>query len=107
MAALPASAPPARTRGGASSSASQEPPMAVPFAPGNSDLPSSYENPGVYFQLRSTGAGAANTATSKRALIWGHKLGSGTGQFNSPLRCPGLQQAILYAGQGSDAVRAF
>ena len=81
--------------------------MAPSFSPSNSDLPSSYENPGVYFQLRATGAGAAAAAPSKRALIWGHKLASGSGQFNSPIRCPGLQQAFLYAGRGSDAVRAF
>ena len=80
--------------------------MAAPFAPASS-IPSSYEVPGVYFELRASGAGAAATAPSKRALLWGHKTASGSGQFNSPIRCPGLQQALLYAGQGSDAARAF
>jgi len=79
----------------------------MPLVSGNSDLPSSYEVPGVYFQLRSTGAGAAASAPSKRALILAHKRAAGTGPFNSPIRCPGLQQAILYAAQGSDAVRAY
>lgn len=80
--------------------------MAAPFAPASS-IPSSYEVPGVYFEIRASGAGAATSAPSKRALLWGHKTASGTGQYNSPIRCPGLQQALLYAGQGSDAARAF
>ena len=81
--------------------------MASPFAPQNTDVPSSFEPPGTFFQLRTAGAGAAGGDLGRRVLLLAHKTASGTGQLHFPIRCPGKALAAQYAGSGSDAARAY
>lgn len=77
------------------------------IVPQNTDVPSSFEPPGVYFQIR-TGGGASILADAwKRVFLWGHKLSSGTAAYDVPTRCSSVLEAFLLAGQGSDLARAY
>src|SRR5262245_54171667 len=77
------------------------------IVPTNTDLPSSFEPPGVYFQLRTQGGGSTLADAFKRVLIWGHKLSSGTIPYDSPTRCSSPSEAFTLAGQGSDLAREY
>lgn len=75
-------------------------------APINTDVPYSWENPGVYFRLNTNGSGSSSSL-DKNALLVGYKTSAGTGQPGFPIKVNGTQDAITYAGQGSDACRQF
>lgn len=77
------------------------------IVPINTDVPASYEPPGVYFQIRAQGGGSILSSAFKRVIIWGHKGSSGTMAFNVPVRCSSASEAFTLAQQGSDLARQY
>src|SRR5437764_1388432 len=76
-------------------------------APGNFDLPSSWLSPGVYTSLDTTGAGAGINSVTKRLLLVGQKLSTGSQATDSPVQITTSQDAFNFFGRGSDLVRMF
>lgn len=77
------------------------------LAPTNTDLPSSWEVPGIYLQLDLTGSGAALNSVAKRALLIACKTTSGSYAVDSPVLVAGQATANAYFGQGSDLARLW
>lgn len=79
--------------------------MAPPPVQKNPDLPTSYQRPGVYvYQSR---VGAAPVADNRRVLFFAYKTSAGSMQSNVATRIQNEEEAVSFAGKGSDLVRQY
>ncbi len=73
----------------------------------NTDLPASWKIPGVYTQINFTGSGAALDDDSKRILIWGYRLSTGSAAPDTPIQVFSQSDCNAFFGRGSTVARAF
>jgi len=73
----------------------------------NPDLPGSWLIPGIYFKLNLSGSGAGLNTVSKRLLLWGYRLSSGSQPPDSPVQITQQADVNTYFGQGSDIARLY
>lgn len=75
--------------------------------PVNPDLPSSNLLPGVYLKLNLAGGGGGLNSPSKKLLLIGNKLASGTQAQDTPIQVTNQTDANTYFGRGSDLARMY
>lgn len=73
----------------------------------NSDLPASWKIPGVYIKQDFQGSGAALDDDSKRVLIMGYRLSTGTSPASTPEPFNAQSDVDTAHGRGSQVARAF
>src|SRR5262245_7035029 len=73
--------------------------------PLNPDLPVSYQVPGVYTFLSRVGS--TPLAANRRILFLGYKTSAGNATPGQPVRINGEDDAVTYAGKGSDLYRMY
>lgn len=76
--------------------------MAPPLNP---DLPSTYAVPGVYGAISTQGSGPVGP--NRRVLFLSYKTSAGIAQAAVPVRVNSEDDAVSYAGKGSDLVRMY
>jgi len=77
----------------------------MPLIAKNTDLPVSWQVPGVYAMLSYLGS--APSADNNNVLFLGYKTSAGSAQDDVPVPITGEQDAVDFAGKGSDLHRMY
>src|SRR4051812_41184827 len=75
--------------------------------PVNPDLPTSVLIPGFYFRINTSGGGAGLNSPTKRLLLVGCKLSSGTAAQDVAVQVQSQSEANSFFGRGSDLARMY
>src|SRR4051812_35117351 len=75
--------------------------------PANSSLPSSWEIPGIFFEINLAGQGSGVGALDKRLLCLAYRLSTGTQPPDQPVLVNGQDDVNTFFGQGSDLSRLY
>src|SRR5579872_4205349 len=75
--------------------------------PVNPDLPSSVLVPGFFFKINLSGGGGGLNSPSKRLLLIGNKLASGTAAQDTAIQVTNQTDSRNFFGRGSDLDRLY